>query len=41
MKKTREWLFVAFLVALAAAGGWLKETKAANLAEANVGLGKG
>ena len=41
MKKMREWLFVALLVALAAAGGWLKETTTANLADANIELDEG
>ena len=36
LKKIREWMFVALLVALAAAGGWLKERQGSSLADANI-----
>ena len=41
MKKWREWVFVGFLVALALAGGWLKESRVDNLAAANVEANRG
>ena len=36
MKKWREWLFLAFLIALAIAGGWAKERQSANFADASI-----
>ena len=41
MKKWREWLFVAFLVALAVVGGWLQDRQKANLPDANIELNRG
>jgi len=36
MKKLRDWSFVALLIALAAAGGWLKEQQSTEFADADV-----
>jgi hypothetical protein len=41
MKKWREWLFVAILVALAVAGGWLQDRQRANLPGANIDSNQG
>ena len=41
MKKWREWVFVAVLVAMAAIGGWLKERQGATLADANIEANQG
>ena len=41
MKKWREWLFFAVLVALAVAGGLLKDRQWAGLSDANVQSNQG
>ena len=41
MKKWREWAFVAFLVALAVAGGWSSERQSAKVADANIETNQG
>jgi len=41
MKKWRDWVFVAVLVAMAATGGWLKERQGASFAEANIEVNQG
>jgi hypothetical protein len=41
MKKWRDWAFVAFLISLAVAGGWMKERQSANFADANIQANQG
>ena len=41
MRKWREWAFVALLVALAVAGGWMKDRQGASFADANIELNQG
>ena len=41
MKKWHEWAFVALLVVLAVAGGWMKERQGPTLADANIEINQG
>jgi hypothetical protein len=41
MKKWHGWAFVMFLVAMAAAGGWLKAQRGATFADTNIETNQG